>query len=160
MDLPFIDHASKDNELRQEALPKAQKAGQDLTPLAQLYAPGRLLYIRQTGTLVLKIMMAHMGCGCDDSSLMGTEMANAARYMALQAAFASPVLQLTWAVLYPTGFQCAGADSSKYEILEAADPSQRFERILLNRAMFHDHLCTTYLARLQDIIAGLSPPDS
>ena len=50
----------------------------------------------------------------------------------------------------------AGEQGGKYEVLEATDASQRFERILLNRAMFKDHLCTTYLARLREVVADIS----
>lgn len=43
-------------------------------------------------------------------------------------------------------------------MLEAADPSQRFQRILLNSSMWNDHLASTYLAALQQVVADLQQP--
>ena len=47
------------------------------------------------------------------------------------------------------------AGGNEYELIEAGDPDQRFERIVLNRTMLQDHLCTTYKAALRGMLKAL-----
>ena len=42
-------------------------------------------------------------------------------------------------------------DGQKYRVLEG-HAGQRFRRLVLTKAMFDDHLCTTYLAALDEVL--------
>ena len=147
--LPSFLAGSKQPELpgkAQHALQAASEAASeakvDHRDLPRLYCPGRLLHIqRMEGAAPAVSQGAGAGCFCGWCSLL--------HLACWRAVGQSPARA-------PSRMWCiAGGKGKGYEVREAAGPAQRFERIVLNKSMWRDHLASTYQEGLQQAIAGL-----
>ncbi len=50
---------------------------------------------------------------------------------------------------------CSGeGKDAQYQLVEAQDPNDRFEKIVLSSRMIPDHLCPQYIAALESILGG------
>ena len=61
-------------------------------------------------------------------------------------------IQMVFTYLHSDDF---GEAAECWSLVEASDPEQRFERIVLSRSMLLDHLASSYIEGLQDVLSRM-----
>jgi len=142
---------------RTQAEGGAEAAGEEAgeaKEIPHLFAPGRLLYLRQTSGVLAGIHAAGQG-----QSLCRTSDPDPAQHN--PCTHVSPVdakyshchieqLRRRFVMVCATG-----PPDAAHELRRADPPDQRFQRIVLNEYMVGHHRCTAYIAALEHLLERL-----
>ena len=153
------------SQAKQHGLPggeEEEKALEDAaapTDIPRLFAPGRLLYLSQQGGChsLPHSLAVQTSCMLFPSHILVhkisfAEQAPPVRWH-ITAVSEGCARDEAWRKGQKSGLPCAGEGSdAKYRLLEAQDPDDRFETIVISGRMIPDHLCTAYIAALESMV--------